>query len=425
MVLPEIPKDIVKNLDNLFRQFIWKGGKSKIAYNILQNPKEEGGLNLVNLSKKDISLKATWPKILASEEDYAQVVFNQMRCGIIKEDIWRCNLLPQDVQLLKIKNSFWQDVLKSWNNFNCLSNFRVENQLIWYNSHIRIGGKPIYWKDAYQKGLRYVYQLFHNGQFKLAETVKAEFGISKMRFNSIKASIPVEWKKFFMNMEVGQYMPIPPHNYDNCINNVMGNVSKKVYRHIQDDVLLVHNKYLKWIQDLGTNFCEGLCDYGKEHMIIYSVTNIPKYRSFQYRILQRGVVTRIHLYQWKIVSSPECTFCHNSPETLVHLFFECPFVQQIWRDMTSYIEERFGSEIRVDLNARNVILNRIVTKKYHVVNFICLITKYYIYSQKCLQKSISFQGVKSQIQHIENLEYYIAVKNSKVIRHNKKWGKPP
>ena len=80
MVLPQIPKNIVKTFDNIVREYIWKGKKAKIAYSILQNSKEEGGLNLINLLNKDKALKATWPQILKKEEEYARLVYNTMRC---------------------------------------------------------------------------------------------------------------------------------------------------------------------------------------------------------------------------------------------------------------------------------------------------------------------------------------------------------
>ena len=78
-VLPQIPEHFIKKFDNLIREFLWNGRKAKIAYSTLQNPKEEGGLNLVNLRKKDIALKATWPIILQGEEEYAKLVHYIMR----------------------------------------------------------------------------------------------------------------------------------------------------------------------------------------------------------------------------------------------------------------------------------------------------------------------------------------------------------
>ena len=83
MVLPCIPQYVVKWMENVIRKFLWNGKKAKIAYRILQNPKKEGGLNLINLSNKDKALKATWPKILYQEQEYAQLVYGQMRMLVL------------------------------------------------------------------------------------------------------------------------------------------------------------------------------------------------------------------------------------------------------------------------------------------------------------------------------------------------------
>ena len=106
MVLPMIPTNIVKNIDNIIRDFIWNKKKSKIAYGILQLPKKEGGLGLVSLEKRDVALKASWPQILSKEQDYAKIVYIQMRNTTLEEDIWRCHLNTEDVKDLKIKNQF-------------------------------------------------------------------------------------------------------------------------------------------------------------------------------------------------------------------------------------------------------------------------------------------------------------------------------
>ena len=135
MVLPTIPPKVVKQVDNLCREYIWNGKKAKIAYPILQNPKKHGGLNLANLLQKDIALKATWPTILAKEPEYESLVYIIMRCSVLQRDVWRANFLPEHVSHLGIKNQFWCDVLKSWAHYNFNQNFREENQIIWQNSH--------------------------------------------------------------------------------------------------------------------------------------------------------------------------------------------------------------------------------------------------------------------------------------------------
>ena len=157
MVLPKIPEKIVRIVEAMIREFLWNGKKAKIALSVLQNSKKEGGLNLVNLRNKDIALKATWPKILFHEEEYSCLVYKIMRTASIGDDIWRVRLLPEHVKYLRVGNEFWVDVLKSWSTYNFNHNFRIENQIIWYNSCITIKDRPIMWRDMYNKGLKYVY----------------------------------------------------------------------------------------------------------------------------------------------------------------------------------------------------------------------------------------------------------------------------
>ena len=418
MVLPSIPSNIVKCLDNIIRDYIWKGKKSKINYKTLQNPKKEGGLNLVNLTHKDISLKATWPLILSSETEYATMVYRIMRCNNLQEDIWRCTLRPDDVKNLRIGNSFWQDVLYSWACFNGFYNHRPEYQLLWYNSNIRIAGKPFFWKDAYEHGLKYVYQLFNQKGFKAYQEISREFQISQMRYNSLKTAIPKNWREDYTNLLKYNFLPMPPGNYDQCTTGGIKNVSSTIYNYIAGDAIIIHNKFLKW--KMENQLCGTLMDFREAHLDIYRVTNIPKYRSFQYRILQRGLVTNIQLQKWNITSTDLCTFCAQERETMSHLFFECDKVQEIWTQLIEWLQTRFLLRDQI-VNPQAILLNRMVEKRNHAINFICLLTKQYIYAQRCMQKPLSFKALKAKIQTTEKMEKYIATKNDKLSTHARKW----
>ena len=319
MVLPSMSSVMFKRLDNIIREYIWSGKKAKIAFNILQNSKDEGGLNLVDLKRRDKALKATWPQILHKEEDYAKIVYGIMRVTVLQDDIWRCNLNPQDVKSLGLTSEFWEEVLTSWCEFNFFSKKREENQLIWYNSSIRIKNRPFFWKDSYEKGLKYVHQLFDNEKFKSCEQVFREFNLTVMRYNSLKSAIPKEWISYFEKNPKGTFCPLPPHILDECIHSFKSSLAGRVYRFLAEDAMLLHNKYIKWRSELGDSFCQGIREFSDYHKDIYRITNIPKYRSFQYRILQRAVVTNINLEKWGIIPSNACTFCRNQPETLLHI----------------------------------------------------------------------------------------------------------
>ena len=68
-----------------------------------------------------------------------------------------------------------------------------------------------------------------------------------------------------------------------------------------------------------------------------------------------------------------------------------------------------------------LFFNRIIENVRHVANFICLITKQYIYSQRCLKQDLVFSVLRNRILKIENIEKFIAVKNGKKNLHDRKW----
>ena len=313
------------------------------------------------------------------------MAYQIMRCSTIKENIWRCRIKPSDVNSLKIKEDFWKDTLASWSKYNYYRNFRIENQYLWYNSDITIKGKSFLWKDAEQKGLEYVHQLFQELKFKEDKQLIEQYGLTKLRINSLKAAIPQDWKRFFTSTHKQQYMPLPPHNYDTSLKDKK--ISQKVYQYLQDDVMIIHNKYMAWRKEIGPDFCDGLVEFGNLHKDIYALTNVPKYRSFQYRLLQRGLVTNIQLAKWGMRDSDICSFCEEHHETVTHLFAKCRVISPLWKQLITDITKRYG-EIPLVTNNQNIILNKISQKK-HVATFMCLLTKQYIYKQRCLVQYIS------------------------------------
>ena len=344
-----------------------------------------------------------------------------MRCSSIGHDIWRCSISPQDVSRFKIKSPFWTDVLYSWSQYNYYCSRRIENQLIWYNSRIKIAGKGVFWKDCYQKGLKYVFQLYDNKKFKPEDVVLVQYGLTRMRYNSLKSALPQDWKDFFEEWETTQFLPIPPHNLDTFMCLEGRKISRTVYSFLAEDVTLIHSKFIKWKLEVGDEMSDTLIDFGKKHLDIFKVTNIPKLRSFQYRILQRGLVTNIQLFKWDIKSSDLCSFCGVEQETYAHLFFHCEKVLPLWQGLTRYILERFGINIQARLDVANVLCNQVMVDKRHVANLLCLLTKYYIYVQQCLNVSLSYNGLKGTFYHFENMEKYIATKNGRLETHLKKW----
>ena len=168
--------------------------------------------------------------------------------------------------------------------------------------------------------------------------------------------------------------------------------------------------------ELGEPLSDTLVDYRQEFMDIYRITNVTKYRSFQYRLLQRGLVTNIQLEKWNIVSSAMCTFCRCELETVPHLLWFCPQVQHLWFAVLRYMRQ-YCWDIPQQPSVTQVLLNKLCDVKGHVVNFMCLITKQYIYRKRCQKESTSFPELKNIFRGVENIEKYIATKNNKLPHH--------
>ena len=416
MVLPFLPENIMRNVDNEIRRYLWKGKTARIAYNILRNPKDLGGMKLVNLKCKDKALKATWPQILYREENYAQIVYFDIAPGI-KELIWMISIRPEHVKILGIKNRFWEDVLISWSEFNYWYKHTVENQILWYNSRVLVQGVPFFWKECYRRGLVFIYQLFQNGSFKPFDLLLNQYGLTTLQVNTLLVSIPGEWKEFFCVNSSGIYLPLPPHNYHSLKDT--NNLSRLVYKSLNGDPSLVQNKIVKWNSNLGTNWsAQGFWSLCKDIKIL---SNSTKMRDFQYRFLQRGLITNIQLAEWGIVESNLCTFCNKDEESIMHLFYHCDFVQALWVKYAEYYQEIYS--IAIQVNMESIVACTFCKPKKHVINTIGLILKQYIYRNRCLKKVLSFDEFQRIVVRTKNIEKYVALKNEKYAVFSRKWNR--
>ena len=134
-------------------------------------------------------------------------------------------------------------------------------------------------------------------------------------------------------------------------------------------------------------------------MSIYRVTNVPRLRSFQYRLMQCGITTNVQLEKWELFPTNLCYYCKKEKETLVHLFCECTEIRPIWYEIFMWLQGQYSVQ---QLNTSNeaIIFNQICNKG-SVANFVCLLFKQYVYKQKCLKKVTHFTAFKEYVNHIQ------------------------
>ena len=58
-----------------------------------------------------------------------------------------------------------------------------------------------------------------------------------------------------------------------------------------------------------------------------------KLHYFQYRLMNKKIVTNIHRSKWDKNLPPKCYFCQKNNETTLHLFYECKVVNKLWLNL--------------------------------------------------------------------------------------------
>ena len=99
--------------------------------------------------------------------------------------IFSCNLRKDDISHINISNEFLKELLEIWTEVhfiqsNGLEENDIKNQLIWYNSFIRVENKPIYYKNWAANGIIKIKDFLDNGDI-------LDFGKFQKKFNNLKA----------------------------------------------------------------------------------------------------------------------------------------------------------------------------------------------------------------------------------------------
>ena len=276
MVLPNMSEVYLKKFESEMNKFLWNNKRAKITMKTLQLDKKDGGLRLTNLRIRERSIKISWVKILENDEKMANLAYNSM-APFLKQWIFDCNLKADDVKYLQISDPFWEDVLYSWCLYNYERDINAKNDaIIWLNSDIRINGEPIMWKKQFSLGLFRVSQLFENKKLLSIREAYDRFGLSFLDFHSLHQAIPSNLKE---RLRMGQELVVSS-KYAEALDNV--NLPKKAYEYFIHKEACFAKKD-RWTVLLNREINSK--EMSKSFKEIYITTNIPKYRSFQYRSL--------------------------------------------------------------------------------------------------------------------------------------------
>lgn len=418
--LPSPPGQLLANYKQIVRKFIWNGKKPKIAYKWLLGTKDAGGLQLRDLGMIDKSLKLAKMNALVKQNFFWTHVARHV-LGVKKEEIPRLNMKKQDAK--NIQDRFVADICSAWAEFNfeqpvyCND---ILSQVIWYNSWIKIDNKCIMDINMYNAGVVKVVDLFNldTGRFFTYEEFVEDFGkvVNFLRFYQITAAIPKKWKETLRKNQ-----PSVQSN-DLSWNDQFFGTKQKIpqfcYKQLQGRLPTKLNVLVTvWNNDLKTKLVQK--DMQLLFKKINKITVSTKLRYFQYRILSKSLTTNVRVSKYNKEVKAVCSFCEEKAETIVHLFFECKFIQRIWKAVTKWLKYFHGTEVKLDMCT--CILNNFKGRNAGLVNITILIVKFYVYRTKVQGEKLNFQRLIQEITKHKTVEKAIAIKNDKLYKYARKW----
>ncbi|WVZ75254.1 hypothetical protein U9M48_023328 [Paspalum notatum var. saurae] len=243
-----IPKGVLKKLNYFRSRFFWQGDESKRKYrlarwNILCQPKDQGGLGIHDLNIKNTALLSKWLfKLLTSDGTWQQFLRNKYLGSkpLVQVD-WKTG-----------DSRFWSSLMKVKQNFLRFGTFKIKN-----------GSQVRFWEDAWFEGQG------------LKDRYPGLYSIARKKFITIAEALTdtgaaFSWRRTLIGPSLTQsdQFSVKSH-YQALIKNEVPNLNKRLWKlkaplkikvflwYLRRGVILTKDNLAKrnWHGDISYCFC--------------------------------------------------------------------------------------------------------------------------------------------------------------------------
>ena len=407
----KIPEEFYVVMEKVFLNFVWSGRSSKIKWELLTGLKNEGGAGLANLKAKTISLQLGWMiKNLKTEEitNLAQEAM-QHELGNL---VWEASLNSKDTQIYFPQENYWCKLFRTWAKLAYElqnSGAEIRNQIIWYNSNIKVGGNILNNVKMLKAGIVRIGDLLTKQEdFMTQQELECKYSvnISFTTYYGWMKAIPHEW---ISKLGHGQNLT----NSSACEHSILSKTKKTpkiasyLYSVLNSRSTMIEDILQRWAK-MGIYFQEE--NFRNAFQKINTLTNSVKARAFQYRLLTGSLVSNVHLKHYGIKDSDNCTFGCEERETLVHLFWQCLHIAPLIK----WLSAKHTQEIKFE----DFIISNFETE---AINSLSLLMKNYIYITRCQENVPTIEAFKQFAIQSKKLEEIVAKSKKRLFVHERKW----
>ena len=232
------------------------------------------------------------------------------------------------------------------NNVLGLSHEEISNTVLWNKKFICINNKSVFNQSLVSKGIVKIDDLVTEKNQFIVQCNQSQVIFSpKDIFDlmSLVDAIPAPWRQ---SLKINGYLNKSPFDIQGQIQLVLNNQEasiteatfKKVYREIVSGFVTPPTAHSKFNESFS-----GVClDWKKIRSFPFLVALDPQLGDFQYKILNRCLVTNTFLKKKKIrkIDSSLSTFCGMLDESLEHLFVTFHFTTLLWKELIAWCNGR-------------------------------------------------------------------------------------
>lgn len=415
--LPTPSNKFIKDLNEILFNFLWKSKVDKIKRKQITQEYSDGGLKMIEINNYIQSLKSSWiRRLINSPNSKWNILLNKsINTDIVLKtgpDFISCILTNL------VRNSFWKDTFIAFKNIQdrmkLLTWHEFITQPIWYNKNITMGGKSIFFIDWFNKNIVYINDLLdENGSFLSLQDLQSKFDVKSnfLTYLGLQKSILTSLHYHGISKEDDNPRPFIPFHIKLFCSPRKG--SKIMYNILNMENVTSFNKS-KW----GLFFMLSDLQWKTIYQLPFVNIKSTKLQWLQFRINHHILTTNKYLFKIGKECSKLCNFCKQHDETIFHVLWECPNVQELFQQFFEFCQSK-----RITIQRDPLIFifglhsDPISTDIYSIF----LVMKSYIYRKRCLNEALTIHELLIDIKtHISTLRY-IAIRNCRLDDFYKRW----
>ena len=366
-VIPNPCAGKIKNLQKLINSFVWTGSHCKkvvVRGEISEQPMEQGGLAVPNISKFWNSLKLVWAnRLIQSSDDckWRQICLQQTGRALGKSYLTSAMLLQVGATTLadacskRLPNVFWKNV---WMNLPAVEKifyskikYIQSEKLIWGSESIQFGGKPLDRRNF----SRTITERF----IKVSDFLDASSGLPMQEnhptFRDLSERDLSDWKSIMESVtefltannmtwhHIGSQANFPQHvGWSRLVTN--GTRSRFFYSLLQkyDAPVTRNSNESDWERAGLRNMTSARWDCVYRNFAALRTNFRVKFQEF--RVIwnrQELQKYRLHYGRPGDNNDPDCSYCGGEVETEMHLYCECIVTEEFWKRAGQWFKSTF------------------------------------------------------------------------------------